>query len=489
MVITVNGSCGLTATAANFNHSINSISSVANSLNKHSLAINGASNRTTNNFTTSLTSSLNGNRTTAFAQLPNQSIQSLSANQHANQANANYHSYLSNATATYGGHTRNLLNDELNVLTNMYQPTAGQHLTQNQMSAQLDLNSLQTNNTNQTQLAHLDQLHSIHPNSAFSLNNLNNLTAHNSQAHLLDQSTLHHHSFNDNLSDSSLNAPELSYDFSRLINCSSNRSKRKCANDESDSPVQQQQQNNHKSNPNKSSPQINQQSSQQVFEMTNQSINNNNKKLSTKNETLKTMNDLQQQLNDQRTNQSPRLNCVLTNQPSTSLMNNFLNNCTPNSSPNSAAGSEFNHHQHNVNTGLLAIAGSLNTPNVNSSLDGGLTNLMTTGHTADKTASTNLQTPISSLISSASAVASANLNATIQSTYSHQSTTNSLKLHIKTEPDEQQRDTLRSYTSVCTSDNNDSIYSPGALSNSTELAGYHSPTHNNLFGHVLNGNI
>jgi hypothetical protein len=152
------------------------------------------------------------------------------------------------------------------------------------------------------------------------------------------------------------------------------------------------------------------------------------------------------------------------------LNNNGQCNSSANS-PISATGDfnqqhnhQENHHLNRLNTGLLTIASNLNEQQQSI----GLNNLML-GNNNDKT------TLISNLENS-------NF---LQSNYSSSSshTNNNLKLHIKTEPDEQQRD----FTSACTSDN--SIYSPCALSNSTELTGYHSPTsHNNLlFGHVLNG--
>lgn len=384
----------------------------------------------------------------------------------------------------------------------MYQPATAQHFARNQMSTQLDLNSLQTvNSTNQsTQFAHhldhhsthhLDQLHhSIHhpvTSSSFSLN----IAQHHPQPtghHLFDQSNSIHslnNQFNENrLHDSSLNAPELSYDFSRLINSNNlnsslnnnlNRSKRKFNSTDDDLSINNlinSEKTNH-DNQTKSS-QLNQ--SSQIFDSLTKKVTNSN---SSKNDTIN-KNDLRR-LTEQRTN--PQL-CL--NQQSNNLMNtnSFLVNngqCSPNS-PNSVAGSEFNQTENRLNNnGLLTVAPSItNTLNEQSNVSrnqqsvtntisvNNLNNLMTNTGNSDKTS-----TPILNLINSTN----------LQQSYSSQ-TANSLKLHIKTEPepDEQQRD----FTSACTSDN--SIYSPALSSNNTELTGYHSPTaHNLLFSHVLNG--
>ena len=424
MVITVNGSCGLTATATNFN----SINSVPNSISQHSL--------------TSVSSNLASNRSTAFSQLTNPTVQSLNSN------HGNNYPYLSAASA-YGSNTTrtNFLNDEL--LTNMYQPTNVQHIAQNQMTTQLDLNTLQSNQS--TQIAHpldshLDQLyHSIHhPSSSFSLLN----SPHTQSTHLIDQtnslqSLNNQFTSSDNLHhvhhDASLNAPELSYDFSRLI--SNNRTKRKQDDELSSSKT--------KANA------TNQSSHFESIKKQANSLQVNKNALNQLNLSNKSVSGLEQQ---QRTNlqSSPCLN------QQQNLMNkNFITNSNQrcNSRPNSA-NSEFNQQQQSnrLHTGLLTIAtNEQQQHNLANSI--GLNSLMSTNKSSSASQLSNL------------------VNSNLQSTYSsHQ---NSLKLHIKTEPDEQ-----RDFTSACTSDN--SIYSPCALSNSTELTGYPSPN-NLLFNHVLNG--
>lgn len=562
MVITVNGSCGLTA--VNFNSAIDS---VANSIGKHPLAIAPVSR------SNCLTSSLNTGRST-FTQLPIQtsnSIQTLNStnqqlfNHHAESSGTHYHPYLS-GTGNGNVYNRSInspvnffLNDELNVLTNMYQ-NPNLH-NQNQISTQLDLNTLQTNH--QPHHSHLDHHHTLHHSNHLdqlhlntlnhtgtlngSLNSsLNNLTHHHSQTnhlfndqnasnlHSLNNNQFNHH--NDDLHDSSLNAPELSYDFTKLITSSSkdcltnsltnnlinrtnqqqnnpNRTKRKCNSDENEltddsSPahLQQQTKSNHKS------------TSQTVFHMlSNQQsnqINSSSKKFTSKDDNLNKNLQL-----DQRSNLSPnRTNCSNSNQNkfssfdliNTIFLNNEQNQTPIYSNPNSPSSvkNEFIQQQNPssvnrntnqqtdnrmTNTGLLAISTIAN------SALGNLTNSSSTSANLTTNTSNNIgnnsgnlanekvncvtnrncnsstNTPITNLINSASDLASSTGN--LQQ-YSQQ--TDNLKLQIKIEPDEQQQD----FTS------SDSIYSPGTLSNSTELTGYHSPNNNNLiFGHMINGKV
>lgn len=542
MVIGVNGSC--TLTTANFD----SFGSVASSISKHS---------------TTLDPSL-ATSTTAFSQVASQSHQShQSHHQHPQPSTqtsspliehppplqrivhhvrggagsaSNQSSYrsatlsvASSSGAPYGSQPTtigDLLNDEpFDLLTTMYQPSGSQiaHHHQHSMSG-ADHQSSQLAHP----VHHLDQLaHSIHHpvtssslNSSFSLN----IGQHSHHQHLLDQAGHPIHSLNsqfgDHLHDGSLNAPELSYDFSRLISSSSNSlsnslsggqrssAKRKCAQDDlmnssslNNSSLNHSSLNssslNHANSSLNGSP-LNS-TSLNNSSLTNSSLNSSSlngaskankpspltgpsSQVSFDSSPKKPPNQAGQTKRSEHPNKQPGdlQSCVNQQQQSSNLISNFLNGqCSPADEFQPQQQGQANQHQtgnrpnnndeqrlNSHGSGLLAIAGSL-TNNAGNHLS---------EHSNSEKRAAN--TPLSSLINSNSLQHQ-------QQAYSSRQHQGGLKLipgqiHIKTEPDEHQRD--------FTSASENSLYSP--LPNSNDLTGYQSPTaHNLLFGQVLNGKV